>query len=136
MPKFPEGKEAEQALNLVLVKQFGVISLVGVNLFLLGLAVAAYRQKRPLPATYYKLLPVSPAIAAFQIAMGLFFLSKGFQVHGMHLFYGIVVGTGAALQVLLRPTTATGQRYKARPLVHAVLALAVSLVAIRSWMSA
>lgn len=122
-------------MNFVLVKQAGVAALVAVNAMLLGWALMTYRRKRSLPGGYYKLLPVSSAIAAFQVTIGLYFLLEGRQIHPMHLFYGILVGAGAILQFLLRPGTASGQRYRNRPLIHAALALFVTLLAARSWMS-
>lgn len=122
-------------MNPILAKQAGVIALALINVTLLGWAILTHRHMRPLSAGYYKLLPVSSLIAAFQVCMGIYFLVEGRQAHLMHLFYGSLVGAGALLQFLVRPTTATGQKYKAKPLIHAVLALFVALLAVRSWMS-
>lgn len=122
-------------MYLLLFKQAGVIALVSINLALLVWAVATHRQKRSLPEGFYRLLPVSSLVAACQVGMGLFFLLDGRQAHPMHIFYGTLVAVGAVLQFLVRPTTAAGQKYKARPLVHAALALFVALLAVRSWMS-
>lgn len=122
-------------MNLLLFKDAGVIVLGAVNLALLVWAVVTYRQKRSLPEGYYRLLPISSLVAAFQVAMGLYFVLAGRQAHLMHIFYGTLVGTGALLQYLVRPGTATGQKYKAKPLIHAFLALFVALLAVRSWMS-
>lgn len=128
-------KEAERALNLLLVKQAGVIALAAINVTLLTRAIVTHRRKGPLSEGYYQLLPASTGIAAFQVCVGLYFLLTGRQVHLMHLFYGILVASGALMQFLVRPGTALGQKYKAKPLVHAFLALFVALLAVRSWMS-
>lgn len=122
-------------MNLVLLKQSGVIALAAVNATLLGWALITHRQRGSLPEGYYKLLPVSAMIAAFQVLMGLYFLVEGRQVHLMHLFYGSLVAIGAILQFQVRPATASGQRYRNKPLIHAALALFVALLAARSWMS-
>lgn len=122
-------------MNLVLLKQAGAIALVAMNAALLIWTLVTHRTRRVLPAGYYRLLPFSSGVAAFQVAMGLFFLAQGRQVHLMHLFYGTLVATGAILQALMRPTTATGQKYRGKPLIHAALALFVALLAARSWMS-
>ncbi len=74
-------------------------------------------------------------IAFFQVGMGLYFLWQGRVVMPMHLFYGILVGSGALAQLLVRPGTALGQKYRGKPLVHAVLSLFVGLLAARSWMA-
>lgn len=117
------------------VKQAGVLALAAVNLVLLVWAVLTHRQRRSLPEGYYRLLPVSIGIAAFQLSVGLFFIIQGRQPHLQHLVYGGLVGVGAILQILVRPGSAVGQRYRNKPLVHAVLALFVALVGIRSWMT-
>lgn len=139
MPAYAEpsegGKEAERALVLLLAKQAGVIILVLVNLVLVGWALTTHRQKRALPEGYYRLLPISTGIAAFQVSMGLYFLLTGLQVDLMHLLYGSLVATGAILQLVVRPGTATGRKYRGKPLVHAALALFVTLLSVRSWMS-
>ncbi len=117
------------------IKQFFVIALAAVNLALLVWALLAARQRRILPAGYYRLVPASIAIGAVQLGIGAFFLIQGRQPHLQHLLYGGLVGVGALLQFLLRPGTALGERYRNRPLVHGVLALFVALVGIRSWMT-
>lgn len=117
------------------VKQAGVIALAAVNLALLVWALFTGRKRRSLPGGYYRLLPVSIGIAVFQLSVGLFFIIRGRQPHLQHLFYGALVAIGALLQFLVRPGSATGQRYRHKPLVHAVLALFVALVGIRSWMT-
>lgn len=122
-------------MNMLQMKQLGVIALAAVNLVLLVWAVVAARQRRAMPAGYYRVLPVSIAIALFQLGVGAFFVLQGRIPHLQHLLYGGLVGVGALLQFLLRPGSSTGQRYRNRPLVHAVLALFVALVGIRSWMT-
>lgn len=122
-------------MDLNLLKQLGVIGLAGINGLLAVWAVIALRQKRALPDRYYRLLPVSPAVAAMQLLIGLFFVVEGRQPHLMHIFYGVLVGTGAILQLLMRPSLATGQKYRNKPIVHIALALFVGLLSARSWMS-
>lgn len=122
-------------MNLLLVKQGGVILLSSLNAVLLGWALLAHRQKRGMPGGYYRLLPISAAIGLFQVGMGLFFLWQGRVVMPMHLFYGTLVGSGAIAQLLLRPGSGLGQQYRGKPLVHAALALFVGLLAARSWMA-
>lgn len=120
---------------LLKMKQIGVLALAAVNLVLLVMAVVAARQRRPVPAVYYKVLPASLAIALLQLSVGVYFVLEGQQPHLQHVLYGILVGVGGTLQFLLRPGSASGQRYRNRPLVHAVLALFVVLVGLRSWMT-
>lgn len=122
-------------MNFVFWKQVGVLALISINVALLAWAFMTHRQRRSLPEGYYRLLPVSSTIASFQVAMGLYFLLEGRQALLMHIFYGSAVAMGALLQHLLRLTTATGQTYRAKPLIHAALALFVALLAVRSWMS-
>ncbi|MFZ5814882.1 MAG: hypothetical protein ACOY93_06220 [Bacillota bacterium] len=122
-------------MNLLDLKVTGVFVLAAINLRLLWFGVVAYRQKGPLPEEYYRVLPASTAVALFQVGIGLFFLLTGRRVEWMHLLYGILVGAGAILQMVLRSTTAAGQQYRGKPLVHAALALFVALLAIRSWLS-
>lgn len=122
-------------MNLVLLKQSGVVVLAAVNATLLGWALITHRRRGSLPEGYFKLLPASTAIATLQVLMGLYFLLEGRQVHLMHLFYGSLVAIGAIFQFQVRPTTASGQKYRNKPLIHAALALFVALLAARSWMS-
>ncbi|BAD39391.1 hypothetical protein [Symbiobacterium thermophilum] len=117
------------------VKQFFVIALATVNLVLLIWALLAHRQRRVLPAGYYRLLPASAAIGLVQVSIGMFFLIQGRIPYWQHVLYGALVGVGAVLQFVLLPGTPAGQQYRNRPLVHAAVALFVALVGIRSWMT-
>jgi len=117
------------------IKQFFVIALAAVNAALLAWALHTHRQRRALPAGYYRLVPVSAAIGIVQLGIGMFFLIQGRQPYLQHVLYGTLVGIGAVLQLVLLPGTPAGQQYRGRPLVHAVLALFVALVGIRSWMT-
>ncbi|MFO7273491.1 MAG: hypothetical protein LOD90_11155 [Symbiobacteriaceae bacterium] len=117
------------------VKQFFVVALAAVNLVLLVWALIAHRQRRALPDGYYRLLPVSAAIALAQVGIGIFFVIQGRIPYWQHVLYGTLVGLGGILQLSLLPGTRAGQQYRSRPLVLAILALFVALVAIRSWMT-
>lgn len=122
-------------MDLNLLKQVGVVALAGMNGLLAVWAFIALRQGRALPDRYYRLLPISPVVVAMQLLIGLTFVVEGRQPHLMHMFYGFLVGTGAILQMLLRPNLASGQKYRNKPLVHIALALFVGLLSARSWMS-
>jgi len=117
------------------VKRLFVISLAAVNLVLLIWAVLTHRQRRVLPAGYYRLVPVSVAIGFLQLAIGGFFLIQGRQPYLQHLIYGGLVELGVVLQLLLRAGTRAGEQYRNKPLVHAALDLFVALVGLRSWMT-
>ncbi|MFZ5824239.1 MAG: hypothetical protein ACOY94_07925 [Bacillota bacterium] len=122
-------------MNLVLVKQSGVIALAAINATLIAWALITHRKRGSLPDGYYKLLPASTGIAAIQVLTGLYFLLEGRQVHLMHIFYGTLVAIGAILQYQVRKGTAAGHKYRNKPLIHAAVALFVALLAARSWMS-
>lgn len=119
-----------------ILKQGGALLLAGVNVALLVWALRAYRQKRAMPDGYYQWLLVSPAVVAVELAVGLFFVAEGRQPHTMHMLYGVLVSLGAIAQLVLGRRTALGQKYRARPLVHAFVALLIALLTARSWMSA
>jgi hypothetical protein len=121
---------------LVELKRTGALLLTLVNLALFVWAVLVYRKRGAMPDGYYRLLAASPVVAAFQVALGLTFLAQGYRPPGMHLFYGIMVGVGSTAQAVLNRRTAAGHAYRARPLVHLVLALFVGLLAARAWMAA
>ena len=113
-----------------------VLLLAAANLTLLVWAVMAYRRREPLPRAYFRMLPISPVIAAVLLAVGLWFFTGGMRPPGMHIFYGSVVGLGAVGQMVLGSRTQLGHRYRARPVVHGFLALFVGLLAVRAWMAA
>lgn len=117
------------------LKRGGVILLVALNLVLLTWALLVYRRRGALPDGYYRLLPLSPVVAAIQLTLGVTVFARGMRPDVMHIFYGVLVGTGALLQGLLGRRTALGHRYRARPLIHLVLALFVALLSARSWMA-
>ncbi|MDF2626361.1 MAG: hypothetical protein K0R39_192 [Symbiobacteriaceae bacterium] len=119
------------------VKQTAALLLAAVNGCLLVWAILTYRRRGAMPDSYYRLLMVSPAAAAVLVAMGLAFLAQGYIAPGMHIFYGSVVGAGGLAQLALgRRRSALGHKYRARPLVHLVLALFVGLLGARAWMAA
>lgn len=121
----------------VLTKQIGASLLGGINLVLVIWAVVRYRSRQSIPDGFYKLLYGSLAVAAMQLFVGLYFvLGQGKVATGRHLFYGIMVGVGALVQLLLLPKLPLGTRYRGRPLVYAFWALFVLLATFRSWMSA
>ena len=103
---------------------------------MLVLAVIAYSRRQPLPDIYYRLLPISAAIAGATWLLGMSFLVMGLKAHFMHILYGTLVGLGALGQFLVRRHTATGQRFANRQLVHAFLALFCMLLTVRAWMQA
>lgn len=120
-----------------LVKQTAASLLAAVNGCLFLWAFLTYRKREAMPDGYYRLLMTSPALAAVLVAMGLTFLTQGMRAPGMHIFYGAVVGSGAIAQLALgRRRSAVGHKYRARPLVHLVLALFVGLLGARAWMAA
>lgn len=121
----------------ILLKQIGVGTLGVTNLVLLIWSLLRHRRHQSIPDSLFKLLPVSVVVAAFQVGMGAWFvLGLGLVVTGRHLFYGLLVATGAIAQLLLLPRLPLGQRYRGKPLVYAFWALFVLLTAFRSWMSA
>lgn len=118
------------------LKRGGAIVLIAINLVLLVWAIRAYRRKFTLADGYFKLLPFSPAVAVVQLILGVSFYASGVRPPLMHIFYGVLIGLGATGQVLVGPRTGLGQKYRAKPLVHAFLALFVALLSARSWMAA
>jgi hypothetical protein len=118
------------------LKRTGVLVIAAVNLGLLMMALRAYQRRGALPDGYYQLSLISPAAAAMNLILGLSFWASGIPPMPMHIFYGSMVGVGAALQLVLGRRTALGHRYRAKPAVHGFLALFVMLIAIRAWMAA
>lgn len=102
------------------------------NAAMLFWAVSAHVQKRPLPPAYFRGYALSHLLAALLVIMGLTFLGRGMVAPSMHIFYGLVATAGTVAQLVLRPKTAVGQRYRGKPLAHAILALAVLLAALRA----
>lgn len=123
-------------MNWYEVKRGGAILLATVNIGLLVWAIRAYRQKVTLPSGYFKLLPLSPVVAAMQLILGISFVGAVVQLPIMHIFYGVLVSLGAIAQTLLGLRTGLAERYKAKPLVHAFIALFVALLTARAWMAA
>lgn len=121
---------------MILIKQIGVSLLGAINLILIVWATLAHRRRQSLPEAYYKLLLASVGVSVFQVGVGLWFLLEGKVVTGRHLFYGIVVGTGALGQALLGRRLPLGQRYRGKPLVYAFFGLVVLASAVRSWLTA
>lgn len=121
----------------LIIKQVGTGILLLINLVLLGWGVAAYRRRESLTNGFYRWLPVSYAVAASQVLLGVFFVvTRGWPGDGMHMLYGALVALGALAQALLGAGTRLGQRYRGKPLVYAFISLFVALVAVRSYMSA
>jgi hypothetical protein len=118
------------------LKRIGVVILAAVNLTLLVVAIRAYRRRSALPDLYYRLYLISPLAAAMNVVLGVSLVTMGVPPVPMHIFYGVMVGVGAVLQLVLGRTTAIGHRYRSRPAVHGFLALFVTLLAIRAWMQA
>lgn len=118
------------------VKRTVVLLLAGLNGLLLVWAYLAYRRKGALPDRFYKLLLLSPAVAAVNVVLGLTFLTVGQRAPGMHIFYGSLVGLGTVAQVALSRRTRLGHKYRARPMIYAFLSLFVGLIAVRAWMAA
>lgn len=116
------------------LKRSGAMLLAGVNLVLLVWAFAAHFRRSALSDAFYKWLPFSPLVALVQVGLGLSFLARGWQVVGMHIFYGSMIGVGALAQFLLRRNTKAGHTYRARPAVYGFLSLFVMLLTIRAWM--
>lgn len=118
------------------LKEMGATLLVALNAILLIWAAVAYRRRQSMADAYYGLLAASPVIAAFQVLMGLTYITQGMRAPGMHIFYGCLISAGALAQVVLGRRTAVGHRYRARPLVHLFVALFVGLLSARAWMAA
>lgn len=117
------------------LKEYSALLLGAMNLALLGWAVMAYRRKERLPVLYYRILPVSAGLAAILVAVGLWFMWRGLQPDIMHIFYGTLVSLGVIGQAVLASRTAAAQKYRAKPLIHAFLALFVFLLTVRAYMS-
>lgn len=125
----------ERVVDFGLLKEAGAAALAVANLILLGIAVVAYRGRRSLPQSYFQLVPLSAAVAVYQVGLGITFVLFGKRPPLMHVFYGILVGLFAVGQGVLR-WTPLGQRYRGKPIVHGFFALVIMLLSIRSWMSA
>jgi len=122
-------------VDLGLLKGVGAAALAVTNLVLFGIALVAFRGRRSLPQSYYQLVPLSSAVAVYQVGLGLTFVLMGLRAPLMHIFYGVAVGVFALGQGVLR-WTHLGQRYRGKPMTHAFFAMVILLLAIRSWMSA
>lgn len=109
--------------------------LAVLNAGLLVGALAAHFRRRPLPAAHFRGYALSHLLAAVLVIMGLTFLGRGQVAPWMHIFYGVLVTVGSVGQLVLRPKTEPGQKYRNRPLVHATLALFVLLTAGRAILS-
>lgn len=116
-------------------KLIGAYTIMAGGLTQLAWSLVAYRRRRSLPPAYFAFTAALHTVIAAQLALGLYLYLRGYPLPGMHLFYGLLVGLGAAAGLALRPRTATGQRYRGKPLVHAVLGLFILLLALRSWMA-
>lgn len=121
-------------MDFGLLKEAGAAALAVTNLILLGIAVAAYRGRRSLPQVYFQVVPLSTAVAVYQVGLGITFVLMGLRPPLMHVFYGILVGISALGQGVLR-WTPLGQRYRGKPMTHAFFAMVIMLLSIRSWMS-
>lgn len=117
------------------MKQMVVLGLVATNVSLLSISVWVYHRRGSMPDWYYRLLPLSPLLAAALVSLGFLFLSEGRFAPGMHLFYGAMVTLGVLGQLLVGLRSGRRQQYQARPVVHGFLALFVALLAARAWMS-
>jgi len=123
-------------VSLIELKRTLAAVLPSINLVLLVWALLCWRRRATLPGGFYRLLPLSPLVAAVQLILGITFVSQGLQAPLMHMFYGVLTGLGATGQALLSRRTALGQANRARPLTYAFLALFVLLLGVRSWMAA
>lgn len=122
------------SLHMLKIAVVGIM-VVG-NTALLITSLVCHRRRCILPAAYYVVVSVIQFLAVAQVAVGLWFLYRGYPLQLMHLIYGLLVFTGACLHEMLKPTRALGQIYRNRPLAHAALGLFVLLVVLRSWLSA
>lgn len=123
-------------MDLVVFKQVGATSIAAINFLLFLWAVIAYSRRKPLPEIYYRLLPISAAMAGATWILGMSFLVMGLKAEFMHILYGTLVGLGALGQFMVRKHTVAGQRFANRQLVHAFLALFCLLLTARAWMQA
>lgn len=133
---FKQGREGERTLLLLKAKHAAATLLMAVNLGLLVWSFVLHRQRRPVPAGYFRLLVISAVAGLFLVGVGVYFLLQGWFPLNLHLLYGTLAGVGALLQLAVHPRSGAGKAYRLQPLVHAALALFVGLVALRSWMSA
>jgi len=122
-------------LDLLLVKKIGASALIAVNLCLLVWAILVYRRKKSMPWGYLQWLSASPAVAAFQVFMGVYLWLTSYRPPGMHVFYGMIIGIAATAQGVLA-WTPLRHKYRAKPVIYGFLNLVVALVAIRPWMTA
>lgn len=118
------------------LKTIVAAGLTATSLALLLLALDCHRRRRPMPAVYYSVAALLQLQAAGQIAVGVYLLWRGFWVPGMHLVYAALLALGAVVLQVLAPFSPTGQAYRNRPLVHALVALFLLAVAVRAWWSA
>jgi hypothetical protein len=123
-------------MSLFVIKKVGALLLGLINLALLAWAGRSAQQRAVLPDGYYRLLRFSVGIGAFQVGMGLFFLTQTYRAPGMHYLYGSLVGVGVLGQFLLGRQSALAERMRNRGWVHAFIALLITALAVRSWMSA
>lgn len=117
-------------------KLIGAYTIMAFGLTQLIWGLVVHRRRRSMPPAFFAFTAALQALIAVQLSVGAYLYWRGYPLPGQHLFYGVLVGLGGAASLALRPGTATGQRYRGKPLVHAVLGLFILAVALRSWMTA
>lgn len=120
-------------LDPLLIKKAGATALIAINACLLVWAIIVYQRKKSMPWGYLQWLSASPAMAAFQVFMGIYLWLNTYKPPGMHVFYGIIIGVAATAQAVLTWTPLRHQ-YRGKPVIYGFLNLVVALVAVRSWM--